>query len=376
MKNQFLFHSLIVLIVSATIVSCTKKQDDPSVVRSPKYKESILEIYLKLNTFCVTNFIPGMSIAVSIDNELVLADGFGYSNTELKVKTSPIHKYRIGQVSEIITALTAAKLHENGQLPLDKPVSELLPNLSDKQLVYTLRQLGGHASGIEEQKFEAGKGSYKNLKEVVNSFINDELVYQPGTAFTHTERGFDLIALLLEESQKESFLKVVRKTLIDTLKLTGTVPEVPYRLNENKSATFESDFTSQIFYAPPMNFLGTEASSGFLSNVFDLVKMGNLLLYPGFLKQETIGLLTTPLQLSGTRTSRYGFGVIIGKDIMDRTFYGAHGGVTGGSAALLVYPEDKIVIAMASNIYSSGLELPVFDVANVFIKQLHPEKKN
>jgi hypothetical protein len=40
---------------------------------------------------------------------------------------------------------------------------------------------------------------------------------------------------------------------------------------------------------------------------------------------------------------------------------------------LLIYPEDKLVVAMAGNIESSSWELPVFDIADVFMKQLHPE---
>jgi CubicO group peptidase (beta-lactamase class C family) len=376
MKRGIAIKSVAILFILGTIFSCSKKPADPSVVRSSKYKESLLDIYPKLNLYYSTNFIPGMSVAVSIDNQVVLADGFGYSNYELKVHSSPTHKYRIGQVSELITALTAAKLYEEGKLQVDRPVSELVPQMSQKPHDYTIRQLGAHSAGIRKERAEAGKGNLFSLESIIPSFIDDDLAYEPGTAVDHTELGFDLLGYLIEKTQNKPFTKVVKQTLLDTLKLKGTIPDIPYRIADGKCTTYDFDYISQPVNSIHVDFRGKEASAGYLSSVLDLVKMGNLLLYPGFLKQETIDLLTTPYKLNGDKDGRYGFGVIIGKERGGRIFYGEHGGVTGGCAAILIYPEEKMVIAIAANINSSVLELPVFDVAQAFMKQLHPEMKN
>ena len=374
MERRFIVKSLLILFILGTIFSCTKKPADPSVIRSSKYKESLLEIYPKLRTFYSTNFIPGMSVAVSIDNQLVWADGFGYSNYELKVKSSPRHKYRIGQVSELITALTAAKLYEEGKLSIDKPLSEWLPQMKQKPFDFTIRQLGAHAAGIRKEKAEAGRGNLFSLETIIPSFIDDDLIFEPGTAFEHTELGIDLMGYLIEKSQNKPFTKVVKQTFLDTLKLSGTIPEIPYRIIDDKCTTYDYDYLSQPVNAIQVDFRGKEASAGYLSTVTDLVKMGNLLLYPGFLKQETIDLLTMPFKLKGDKDGRYSFGLIVAKERDGRVFYGEHGGVTGGCAALLVYPEEKMVIAMAANINNGTLELPVFDVAQTFMKQIHPEK--
>jgi CubicO group peptidase (beta-lactamase class C family) len=374
MKRFLIFKSLVILFILGTIFSCTKKSSDPSVIRSSKYKESLLEIYPKLRLFISTNFIPGMSVAVSIDNQLVWAEGFGYSNYELKVKSSPSHKYRIGQVSEFITALTAAKLFEEGKLSIDKPVAEWLPQMKPKPFDFTIRQLGAHAAGIRKERAEAGKGNLFSLETLVPSFIDDDLIFEPGTAFEHTELGIDLMGYLLEKSQKKPFTKVVKQTLLDTLKLSGTLPDIPYQIVDDQCTTYDYNYLSQPIHAFQVDFRGKEASSGYISTVTDLVKLGNLLMYPGFLKQETIDLLTTPFHLNGGKDGRYGFGLIVGKDKDGRVFYGDHGSVAGGCSAILIYPEEKMVIAMAANINGNMLELPVFDVAQSFMKQMHPSK--
>jgi len=376
MKTQKLFKQLLILLIlCGTLLSCKKKPADESIVRSSKYKKSLIEAYQKLGVFSTINYIPGLTIAVSIDNQLVLADGFGYSNMELKTKTSPSHKFRIGQVSELVTTLTAAKLYEQGKLKMDQPVSEILPDLSKKPLPYSIYQLGTHSSGLRAENNPAGKGGIQRLDTIVNSFIKDDLLYEPGTGVLHTELGFDLIGYIIQKTNKDFFTNVVQKTLIDPLKLENTAPDNVYSIIKNRSNFYDYDYLAQPSGAEPIDLRGKEASAGYLCSVIDLVKMGNTMLYPGFLKQETIDMITKPFITKSGQTSQFGFGLIVNKDMEGRVFYGQRGSVNGGFTMLLIYPEDKLVIAMASNIGNCSWEFPVFEIASIFQNQLHPERK-
>ncbi len=368
-------HIVILLILCGSLLSCKQKTTDKSIVRSRKYKESVIEAYKKVSLFSKINNIPGLTVAVSINNQLVWADGFGYSNYELKAKASPTHKFRIGQASELITALTAAKLYEQGKLKLDQPVAELLPGLSQKPLNYTIYQLGVHSSGIREEKTIDGKGNPNNLDKLVASFINNDLQFAPGTYVSHSELGFDLIGYIIQKTNNELFTKVVKKTLLDTLKLSSTIPDNPISIIEDKSSTYNYDYIAQPIVSNQIDLRGKEASAGYLSSVLDLVKLGNTLLYPGFFKQQTIDLITKPYVVEGGQLSPFGFGLIINKDNKGQIFYGQRGSLSGGSTLLLIYPEDKLVIAMSSNIENGSGELPVFDVASIFQDQLHPDRK-
>ena len=373
MNTPILSKSLMVLLLFGFMLSCRQKPADLSVVRSSKYKKSLKEAYSKVGFFYHANLIPGMAVAVSIDNQLVLADGFGYSNFELKAKASPSHKFRIGQVSELMTALTTAKLYEEGKIQLDKPVSEYLPDTLKLPLEYTIRQLGAHSSGIRPENVPAGKGNVHSLETIIPAFIEDSLEYEPGSLSSHTELGFDLIGFLIEKITSEPYAKVVKKTVLDTLNLGSTIPDSPFRITENRSSNYDYDFVAQPMVSAQIDLRGKEASAGYLSSVIDLVKIGNTLLYPGFLKQETIDWLTSPHKMKNGQSSPYSFGMIVSTDRRNRTFYGIRGSVQGGSATLLIYPEDKLVVAIASNISTNSTELPVFDIAEIFMNQLHPE---
>jgi CubicO group peptidase (beta-lactamase class C family) len=376
MKTQIMpRHFVILLIICGSLLSCEQKPADKSIVRSRKYKESVIEAYKKVSLFRTINNIPGLAVAVSINNQLVWADGFGYSNFELKAKASPSHKFRIGQVSELITAVTATKLYEQGKLKIDQPIAELLPGLSQKPANYTIHQLGVHSSGIRDEKTAAGKGNTNSLEKLIPSFINDDLLYEPDTYVLHSELGYDLIGYAIQKITNEPFLKVEKKILLDTLKLSNTIPDNPYLIIENKSSTYNYDYLARPISSGQIDLRGKEASAGYLSSVLDLVRLGNTLLYPGFLKQETIDLITKPYTLKSGQISPFGFGLIVNKDTEGQTFYGQRGSLSGGCTSLLIYPDDKLVIAISSNIENGSWELPVFDVASIFQGQLHPDRK-
>ena len=375
MRTSNIFYRFFILsIFCVTFFSCQKKASDPSIVRSSKYKKDLIEAYKSLGVFKTINYIPGLTVAVSIDNQLIWADGFGYSNVELKTKASPAHKFRIGQVSEVITALTAAKLSEKGKFKLDQPVSELLPGLSPKTSNYTIYQLGTHSSGLRAESEPAGKGTSKSLDALIPTFVNDELFYPTGAGVSHSELGFDLIGYLIEKTTNQPLEKAIKKTLLDTLKLTNTSPDHPYIIVENKASTHDYDFLAQPITADQIDLRAKVASAGYLCSVIDLVKLGNTILYPGYLKQETIDRITSQYTTNSGQKSQFGFGLIIGKDNEGKTFIGQQGKVNGGICAFLVYPEDKMVIAMSANIGNCSWELPVFEMASIFQKALHPEK--
>ncbi len=364
-----------ILLLCGSLFSCRHKSADPSVVRSYKYKKCLKEGYTKLGIFYNTNTVPGLTFAVSLNNEIVWADGIGYSNSELKVKASPSHKFRIGQVSELVTALTAAKLFEEGKLQIEKPVREYLPELNKDIADYTIHQLACHTSGIKPEEAFPTEKEIKMRSDLISIFLNEPLAYAPGDYFLHTELGYDLIGQIIEKNSNEALYKVVKKTVLDTLKMNSTLPDIYFRITENKSSTYDYDFIAQPIVASTIDLRAKDASTGYLSSVLDMIKMGNALLYPGFLKKETLDMVLKPYKLNSGMDSQYGFGMIVTKDLKGRTFYAQRGTIKGGCSILIIYPDDKLVVAMAGNINNNSWELPVFDIADLFLDQLHPENK-
>ena len=68
--------------------------------------------------------IPGLSVAVVRDRELILARGLGYADLERQIPATAETTYNIASVSKPISAVVALKLAEEGKLDLDRPIAE------------------------------------------------------------------------------------------------------------------------------------------------------------------------------------------------------------------------------------------------------------
>jgi serine beta-lactamase-like protein LACTB len=98
--------------------------------------------------------IPGLSIAVVIQKELVWSAGFGYADLEHRVPCTASTLHRIASVSKPLTATAAMQLYEQRKLDLDAPVQEYVPDFPAKRWPITSRQLLQHLAGIRHYRPE------------------------------------------------------------------------------------------------------------------------------------------------------------------------------------------------------------------------------
>ena len=92
--------------------------------------------------------LPGLSVAVAVDGEIVWAEGFGWADVESRTPVTPLTRFRLGALSKPMTAVAAALLHDRGRLDLDAPVQRYVPAYPQKQWTVTTRQLMGDVAGV------------------------------------------------------------------------------------------------------------------------------------------------------------------------------------------------------------------------------------
>jgi len=71
--------------------------------------------------------LPGMSLAVVHDQEIVYAKGFGYADIERQARATPGTIYNICSISKLFTSVAVMQLCDLGKLSLDDSVSKHLP---------------------------------------------------------------------------------------------------------------------------------------------------------------------------------------------------------------------------------------------------------
>lgn len=71
--------------------------------------------------------VPGLSIAVVKDGEVIMMEGYGHRDIDQRLPVTPNTLFAIGSTTKAFTALAAGILADEGTLDLDTPVKEYLP---------------------------------------------------------------------------------------------------------------------------------------------------------------------------------------------------------------------------------------------------------
>ena len=302
--------------------------------------------------------IPGVQVAVAVNGKLVWSEGFGYADAERKQPVTRETQFRIGSVSKPLTATAVALLYEQGKLDLDAPVQRYVPSFPDKGYAITTRQLAGHLAGIrhyKDQEFYSNR-RYATVLDGLKIFQDDSLLSPPGTRFSYTSYGWNLIAAVVEGASGDNFLHYMSTHVLRPLRLTHTAPDRADSLIPGRAKPYEHDSAGIPHIAPPVDNSYKWAGGGFVSTAEDLVAFGSALLEPGFLQPETLDLLFTSQRTSAGEATGYGIGFFVTTDSLGHRWAFHGGGAVGGTAAFGLDRDSRVVVAVLTNLTEAPLE--------------------
>lgn len=296
--------------------------------------------------------LPGLSLAVGLDGELVWSEGFGYADLEQRVPVTPVTRFRIGSVSKTLTAAAVGLLVERDAVDLDAPVQRYVPSFPEKRWPITLRQLAGHVAGIRdyrEDEFLSAR-AYQTVTEGLEIFADDPLVFRPGTTYQYTTYGWSLVSAVVEGAAGEPFLAFMEREVIDALDMRHTIAEHMDAIIPNRVRYYARREDGQLRNAPYVDTSNKWAGGGYLSTPADLVRFGIDHLEARLLRPETVELLMQPQRLESGEETTYGIGWETRFDVHSRKTVGHGGGSVGGTTAFVIWPEESMVIAATTNL--------------------------
>ncbi len=312
--------------------------------------------------------IPALSIAVMRGQELLWAEAFGTADVELEVAATTRHRFRLGSVSKILTATLAADLAARGVVDLDAPIANYLPDLPAQHHATTLRQLLTHRGGIrhyadKDDSADApgpiDKRMYLSNADVLAVFINDPLIARPGETVSYSTFGYTLASLVLEAAAKLPFLDLVQRDIAVPLGLKSLAGDEPFSVIANRVSGYHPGdgvrrrfpaFQGKWANAPQNNPAYKWAGGGLLATPTDLARFGSAHLAPGRFSKAALTTLFTVQTERTERSPPLGLGWRIDEDSAKRLRWHHAGGQDGARASLVVYPKEKLSIALATNV--------------------------
>lgn len=336
--------------------------------------------------------VPGISITVLKEGKTILQKGYGYADLESKTPIDPKKTiFRIASVSKNIAARALAFMVEEGKIDLDTFFYEYVPYFPKKKWDFTIRQLAGHTAGIRGYRgTEYGLNKPYSIKESIDIFKDDELLFEPGTDYFYNSYDWVLISLAIQEVSGIPFEEYVQEKVLTPLSMQNTfAPEchsepfdgaqdrpveaqsisekIPRRARHDKIATFYTkNRTGGFRIAIPVNNFYKLAGGGYLSTSEDIANLGQAYLEGKVLTEEMRSEFLTSQIINGNPTY-YGLGWQVSEDEKGRFFYGHIGNGVGGYSNFFVYPNEQMVFAILLNCTDPKVQKELDEVVDTLI---------
>ena len=203
-----------------------------SIVSFPQMTPPDRELVRQIETYLSKwngDTIPGFSIAVIKDGELVFKRGYGMADLKRGIPNTAETVYNIGSVSKQFTAMCILLLEEEGKLSLRNPLTRFFPDFPQYADGITLYHLMHQTSGLSdylnllilsgEEPFKKGI-TEQGIWQVLNS--QNELIFEPGTRFQYSNSNYFLLARIVEKVSGMSINEYARENIFLPLGMNST----------------------------------------------------------------------------------------------------------------------------------------------------------
>jgi CubicO group peptidase (beta-lactamase class C family) len=298
---------------------------------------------------------PGCAVGVAEHGSVALKAGYGMADLERGVPVTADTVFESGSVAKQFTAMAILLLAQQGKISLDDPMRKYLPELPDYGAALKIRHVLSHVSGLREWRLVA---TFSGTPEGTYVLDNQDLLrmasrqralnFDPGTAYSYTNTGFNIATILIERAlgNGKTFQEFTREAIFEPLQMTHTRWRDDFRaVVPNRALAYASRPAGWIQDTPVENIIG---AGGMLSTVGDWLLWNENFTHARVGGPEVVKMQQAPATLSGGKTIAYAAGLTVG------TFDGfrevSHGGSTGGYRTWIGrYPEKAVSVAVMCN---------------------------
>ena len=371
-RRRFIFHGSVVLVGSLVAELRAQGSRYPLPAEPAAFAGAIDRGRTLVAGIVTSRQIPGFSVAVAVDGRVAWSEGFGVADAEQHVTVTPMTRFRLGSVSKVLTAAAVARLVETGRLDLDAPIQQYVPGFPKKPWPITTRQLTSHTAGIRHyagdfQGVLSSAPHFASVTKGLTIFQDDPLLFEPGTSYSYSSYGWNLVSAVVEGASRTEFLTYMQREIFEPLNLRNTAADHVDAIIPHRTGFYRRREDGTLVHAPYQDNSYKWAGGGFLSTAEDLVRFGSAHLQPGFFTERTLDMLFADQRLRSGKNTGVGIAWRISADSKGRRIVHHGGSIDGGRAMLMVFPESKVVVAMLANLLADFGEREAQQLGDLFI---------
>lgn len=169
---------------------------------------------------------PGVAVGVHFRGSTVVRC-HGVSDTARLNPVTPATLFQIASATKPFTATAVLRLHEQGLLDLDAPLSTYLPDLRlgvrDVSTEVTTRHLLTHTAGFDGDDSPVRDWGAHALEASITEFAELPQLFPPGHATSYSNAGFRLLGLLAQRISGTPYDELVRDTVLRPLGMNDSI---------------------------------------------------------------------------------------------------------------------------------------------------------
>ncbi|WP_405621723.1 serine hydrolase domain-containing protein [Streptomyces sp. NBC_00076] len=318
----------------------------------------------RLDELRAKHHVPAASLAVLVDGAVhELASGVLHRGTGVEATTDSV--FQMGSIAKVYTATLIMQLADSGQLDLDAPVVDVLPEFSvaDPEVAraITTRRLLSHTSGLTcDFTHDSGRGD-DCLAKYVEAAKGVALDCPPGEALSYSSIGYNVLGRIIEVVTGKVWDEALKDLLFTPLGLdhTMTLPEEALRFRAAMSHLGEPG--QEPDPAPSWDLMPRSAGpyGRVIATAGDLARLARMHLAGGVaedgtrvLSEETVALMQRRVVDSPDKWSVSADGWGLGWTLYDWNGvqgYGHDGASIGQYGYLRVVPSAGVAVALLTN---------------------------
>ncbi|HEY0378065.1 MAG TPA: serine hydrolase domain-containing protein [Pyrinomonadaceae bacterium] len=308
--------------------------------------------------------IPGVSLVIVKDDQIVYAKGLGLKDVERNLSVTPDTLFAIGSSTKAFTAMAAAMSADDGKLSLTDSPKKVLPYFKlrdpDADARITIIDLLSHRSGLDRT----------DLSMVSGQLTREELIKVAGLAKPSAKLGekflyqnvmFAAAGEIVARAQGTTWDDFVKKRIFNPLGMKDSNTTVAETLKSKDYAlgyTYNSETgeTKNV----PMREIGAAAPAGAInSNARDMARWLRLMLNGGvfagkrLVSEQNFKELVEPHNKITDKIS-YGLGWFL-RDWKGHKVVEHGGNIDGFNAEVALMPDQKLGFALLTNVSASPL---------------------
>lgn len=268
--------------------------------KAPAYAAELPAFETFVKDWIRENNVPGLVVGFS-KGDYTWVRAFGVADVENMTPMRIDSSFRLASVQKTMTAVAVLQLAEAGKLDLDADIRTYVPYYPQKPYTITARQLLSHLGGIPhyvnrdlEQHFK----THKSTREAIDVFANYELVAEPGTRYSYSSYGYNLLGAAIETASGMSYADYMQQHVWRPAGMTDTRMDDPTELIERRVRGYRL-IDGQLRNSEFIDISSRFAAGGTRGTVVDLLRFIRALNGGVLLSDEMRTRMNTPAR---TRT--------------------------------------------------------------------------